>query len=111
MKKFYAVIAALAFAISTAFITAAPAQASVPAAASDDRLFVKLVTKEAPELRGISTKTMVKTAKSTCKFLRSGFTVLDAVELMEDNGFSEKASIAFVAGSIVFYCPDQENNY
>ena len=111
MKKFYAIIAAVAFALSAALITATPASASTPAAASDDRLFVKLVTKEAPDLKGISLKTMVKTAKSTCKFLRSGWTILDAVELMQETGFSENASMSFVAGAIVFYCPEQENNF
>lgn len=107
MKKIAAIAASIALAGGVAIGTAAPAQAGP----KEDRLFVQLVTKEAPELRGISIKTMVKTAKSTCKFLRAGFGAVDAVTMMEDNGFSQKAAVAFVAGSVVFYCPEQEGNY
>lgn len=106
MKKRIAAIVA-ATAIAFVGVGAAPAQAAV----NNDRLFVKLVVAEAPELKGISLKTMVKTAKSTCKYLRAGFGALDAVDLMQSNGFSENAATAFVAGSVVFYCPEQEGNY
>lgn len=104
MKRLIALAASLFLGLGIA--VAPPAAAD----ARNDRLFVKTVTAEAPDLRGISLKTMVKTAKSTCKFLRAGFGALDAVEMMENAGFSENASITFVAGSIAFYCPDQENN-
>jgi hypothetical protein len=108
MKKIIALVIAAFLAISVA----APAQASAPAFNSkNDKLFQRVVTKEAPSLKGVPRKTLVKTAKETCKFLRAGFGILDAIDLMEDNGFSEKTAIAFVAGSVVFYCPEQENNY
>lgn len=110
MKKIAAVFTAVALFFG-GVVAAAPASATAVAAASDDRLFFKLVTKEAPSLKAAGQKTLVKTAKQTCKFLRSGFTILDAYELMENNDFTEKEITAFLAGAIVFYCPEQENNY
>jgi hypothetical protein len=77
----------------------------------DDKLFVKIISEEAPIFKGVSRKTMVKTAKTTCRFLRSGFTIFEVVESMEDSGFTQNQSMTFVAGAIVFYCPDQEDNY
>jgi hypothetical protein len=62
-------------------------------------------------LKGVSRKQLVKTAKETCKFLRAGFTIMDAYDMMEDSGFTNKEITAFLAGAVVFYCPDQEDNY
>jgi hypothetical protein len=106
-KSLIAIVASIA--LMFAFI--APAQASAPTGLRDDKLFVKLVTAEAPTLKGIPRKTMVKTAKQVCKYLRAGFTILDAVYLMEDNDFTENESMSFVAGAVVFYCPEQEDNF
>lgn len=110
MKKFAAVFTAIALFFGGVAL-ASPASAATSTGVRDDKLFVQLVTKEAPSLKGIPRATMVKTAKSTCKYLRAGFTILDAVELMQDNGFTENESMAFIAGAVVFYCPDQENNF
>lgn len=110
MKKIAVVFTAVALFFG-GVVTAAPASATAVASASDDRMFFRLITKEAPSLKPAGQKTLVKTAKQTCKFLRSGFTILDAYDLMEDNGFTQKEITAFLAGAIVFYCPEQENNY
>lgn len=107
MKKIVSIVASLALAGGAAIATAAPAQALT----NNDRLFAKLVRAEAYEFKAVPVGAMVKTAKTTCKFLRSGFTVIDAVSIMEDNGISEDAAIAFVAGAVVFYCPEQKDNY
>lgn len=94
-------------AVALVFIAPAPAQAS----AKNDRLFYSVVTSSAPTLKGVPRKDLVKTAKETCKFLRSGFTIMDAYDLMEETGFTNKEITAFIAGAIVFYCPDQEDNF
>jgi hypothetical protein len=115
MKKTIIAIASVVALIGVS----APVHASVstsvsavqPANAKDDRMFYTLVTKEAPSFKAISRRELVKTAKQTCKFLRSGFGILDVVEIMEDSGFSSKEATAFVAGAVVFYCPSQKNNY
>lgn len=105
MKK---IIAATVAALTGAtLLLAPPAQAS----ASDNRLFYRLVTSEAPALRAIKQRDLVSTAKETCKFLRNGFTILDAHDLMTESGFTNNEASAFLAGAIVFYCPDQEDNY
>jgi hypothetical protein len=103
MKRLMASVVA-AVALLGAF--AAPVQAS----AADDRLFAKLVRAEAPAFKAVKQKQMVKAAKATCAFIRSGWTVTDAVEVMDDTGFTWNESVAFVAGAVVFYCPEQEDN-
>lgn len=105
MKKIIAVIAGMI--IGFGVLVAPPAQAS----AKDDRLFYSLVTSSAPTLKGVSRRQLVKTAKETCKFLRNGFTIFDAYDLMEESGFTNKEITAFIAGAIVFYCPEQEDNF
>lgn len=107
MKKIAAIAAAVALTIAGA-IAVAPAVSAGP---KDDALFVKLVKKEAPELKAVSSRQLIKTAKQTCSFLRSGFTILEAVELAEEAGLSQNAGMSIVAGAIVFYCPEQENNF
>ena len=98
----------------------APAvQAAVPisgpaagaASISDDIQFYALVTNEEPALGAISGKKLVKTAKTTCRYLRTAGTILDAHDLMTESGFTDDQATAFIAGAIVFYCPDQEDNF
>jgi hypothetical protein len=105
MKKIIATTSAAL--IGATLLVASPAQASP----KDDRLFYALVTSDEPALKGIKRRDLVKTARETCKFLRSGFTILDAYDLMTESGFTNGEATAFLAGAIVFYCPDQENNY
>lgn len=105
MKKIIAATSAAV--IGATVLLASPAQAS----ASDDRLFYRLVTKEAPALKGIKQRDLVKTAKQTCDFLRTGYGILDAHDLMTEAGFTTRQANAFLAGAIVFYCPEQEGNY
>ncbi len=105
MKKIIAVASAAL--IGTTLLLAPPAQA----AAKDDRLFYTLVTADAPTLKGVGRKQLVKTARETCRFLRNGFTIIDAYDLMEDSGFTEREISSFLAGAVVFYCPDQEDNF
>ena len=105
MKKIIAAVSAAL--IGATLLTASPAQAS----AKDDRLFYSLVTKDAPSLKAVGRKQLVKTARATCKFLRSGFTIMDAFDMMSDTGFTDREATAFIAGSVVFYCPDQESNF
>lgn len=105
MKKIIGILLALPL----MFGVAAPASAAVPS--SNDALFYSLVTKDAPTLKPVGRKQLVKTARATCKFLRSGFTIMDAYEMMEENLFTEKEISAFIAGAIVFYCPEQADNY
>lgn len=105
MKKIIAATSAAL--IGATLLLAPPAQAS----ASDDRLFYRLVTKDAPALKAIKQRDLVKTARETCKYLRAGFGILDAHDLMTDTGFTDREANAFLAGAIVFYCPEQEGNY
>ena len=107
MKKIAAVAAAVALAVVGA-VAVAPAASAGP---KDDALFVKLVKADAPELKPVSSRTLIKTAKATCQYLRAGFTILDAVDLAENSGVSQTAAMSLVAGAIVFYCPEQENNF
>lgn len=112
MKK---VIAASVVAACALALGAPAAHAATPAAGpvslSDDIQFYALVTKEEPALRAISRKKLVKTAKTTCRYLRTAGTILDAHDLMTESGFTDDQATAFIAGAIVFYCPDQEDNF
>lgn len=99
-KKIIAVVASAGLALACA----APAYAGP----REDNLFVKIIRSEATELRSVPKKNLISLAKETCKFLRSGFTVLDAVDIAEDEGIRSKTAIALVAGAVVFYCPEQE---
>lgn len=114
-RKIISTLAVLSIAVGGSIAVAPSASASTQTVSvsgiRDDKLFVKIISEEAPIFKGIPRKTMVKTAKTTCKFLRSGFTIFEVVESMEDSGFTENQSMTFVAGAIVFYCPDQEDNY
>jgi hypothetical protein len=99
-KKIVAVVASAGLALACA----APAYAGP----REDNLFVKLVRTEARELKSVPKKQLISLAKETCKFLREGFDVLDAVEIAEDEGIRTGTAIALVAGAVVFYCPEQE---
>jgi hypothetical protein len=105
MKKITALAAGVGIALALLF--APPAQAGV----REDKLFYSLVTGDAPTLKGVSRQQLVKTAKETCKFLRAGFTIMDAYDMMDESGFTNKEITVFLAGAVVFYCPDQEDNY
>lgn len=105
MKK---VIAATSAALIGATLLLAPPAQAGP---KDDRLFYTLVTQEAPTLKAVGRKNLIKTARETCRYLRSGFTIIDAYDLMEESGFAEREISAFLAGAVVFYCPDQEDNF
>jgi hypothetical protein len=105
VKKTIALITAALF--GGAVLLAPPATAGP----RDDRLFYSLVTGEAYTLKAVSRKKLVSVAKETCKGLRSGLTILDIYEMMDDSGFRPNEISSFIAGAIVFYCPDQEDNF
>lgn len=103
MKKIIAIVSALI--IGGSVFVAAPAQASP----SNDRMYVRILKSEAPELYGISSKKLIKSGELTCKYLRSGSTIIEAIEVMEDAGLDQDTALALVAASVVFFCPEQED--
>jgi len=104
MKKLAALTTALL--IGATLLLAPPANAGV----KEDKAFYRITTNSAPALKALSRKELVKTAKLTCKFLRNGFTLIDALDIMEESGLTRKESLAILAGSVVWYCPEQEDN-
>jgi len=88
-------------------VTAPPAAANT----RNDNLYVKVVRAESPLLKRIPKKSLVKTAKTTCRYLRAGGGILDAVDIAIKSGLSRNVSLTLVAGAVVFYCPEQEGNY
>jgi propanediol dehydratase large subunit len=105
MKKIIALTAALLIGMS-AFV-AAPAQASP----KDDRMFYSIVTSKSPAFKAVARKQLVRTAKAACKVLRKGYTIIDVLEVMEESGFTERQSMILTAATIVFYCPEQKDNF
>jgi len=105
MKKIIA--ATVAALIGAVMLTAPPANAGP----RDDRMFYSLVTKDAYTLKAVPRKKLVSVAKQTCKGLRSGLTIMDVYEIMEDTGFRNNEISSFIAGAVVFYCPEQKNNF
>jgi len=105
MKKLIALTAALMLGVG---LIAAPAQATPK---RDQDLYVKLVRQEAPELRQVKRKELINAARTTCRYLRAGGGILDAVSIGIDSGLKRNTSIAVVAGAVVFFCPEQEANY
>ena len=103
MKKLIAITTALL--IGAGMLLAPPASAGI----RENKLFYKIVTASAPELKLVSRKQLVKTAKATCRYLRSGFMPMDAVEMGMDSGLSTNEALSLVAGAITFYCPEQED--
>lgn len=103
MKKLIAITTALL--IGAGMLLAPPASAGV----RENKLFYKMVTTAAPELKFVSRYRLVKTAKATCRYLRSGFMPMDAVEMGMDSGLSTNEALSLVAGAITFYCPEQED--
>ena len=104
MKKIIAVATALVASVALVG-TAVPANAVVPALTKKDKQFVKIVKREAPDLRSVGASLLVKTAKTTCKTLDAGYDVLDVIELGEDSGLDTDTVITLTAAAVVFYCP------
>ena len=104
MKK---ILTALTAAIIGVTILATPAQATP----QDDRLFYSLVTTDAPTLKTVGRKQLIKAARATCKYLRAGNTIMGAYNIMEDTGFTDNEITSLLAGAVVFYCPDQQDNF
>ena len=99
---------------TAAVALAAGIAAAPPAAASskkNDNLYIQVIRQEAPILRGVPRKDLIAGAKATCKYLRAGYGILDAVNLATDSGLSKNVAYTLVAGAVVFYCPEQEGNY
>jgi len=102
MKKMMAL--ALAVVIGGSFLVASPAQAWT----KNDNLYFKIIREDAPDLKSVKKKTLKRNAKVTCKYLRAGGTVYEAIGIAEDNGLDYKTALALVAGAVVFYCPEEE---
>jgi hypothetical protein len=111
-KKKKNAIAAVVASLALVAFTASPAVASAPSYTKNDKQFVKTIRAESPVLYGVGAKLLISTAKETCKFLRKGYgTIFDAIGLAEDGGLDEDTAMTMVAGAIIFYCPEQEDNY
>jgi len=104
VKRISALIGAIIVAGALSLTAVSPAQAYT----SNDNLYFKVVRLEAPELRGVSKKTLKSSAKATCRYLRAGGTVYRAVEIAENNGLNTDTAVTLVAGAVVFYCPEEE---
>jgi len=102
MKKIIAVVSALI--IGGSVFVAAPAQAS----SSNDRMYAKILKTTAPELSVISNKKLIRSGKLTCRYLRAGATIFEAIEVIENAGLDEDTAMAMVAASVFFFCPEQE---
>jgi hypothetical protein len=105
MKKLVALSSVLI--IGASVFVAAPAQASP----KNDRLYVKVLKAEAPILSSVKAVTLIKSGKLTCKYLRSGASLFDAVEVAEEAGLDNDTTLSMVAAAVVFFCPEQENNF
>jgi hypothetical protein len=105
MKKIIAVVAGLMLGVGV--LAAPPAQASK----KNDDQYVRIIRAEAPELKRVSRAQLIKGAKTTCKYLRSGGGILDAIDMALDAGIRRNTALTLVAGAVVFYCPEQEGNY
>ena len=107
MRKTITALTIAATLTGTALLTITPAHANP----QDDRLFYALVTGDAPAFKAIPRRELIKTARQTCKGLRQGLTIIETHDLMTESGFTDTQASAFLAGAVVFYCPDQKNNY
>lgn len=97
----------LSAAIAAAMLTlASPAPAQ--ALTNNDRQYLRAVRGEAPALRQISSRQLIDVARSTCRYLRSGASVRTVLTDAIDAGLTRKVAVVIIAGSIAFYCPDQE---
>jgi hypothetical protein len=92
--------------LTVGLVAAPPAQAD----ARNDNMYVSTIRGVAPELKRVGKKSLVKTGKATCRYLRAGGSVLGSLEMAMDAGLPRNTSIALVAGAVVFYCPEQEDN-
>lgn len=113
MKHRVLAIVSAALIATASLITAPAVSAAQPAKklTSNDRQYIALVRDSAPELRYVKPKQLVKSAKVTCRTLRSGYTILDVYDIGIESGLGSTATTALIAGAIVFYCPEQEDNY
>jgi hypothetical protein len=106
MKKIIAIVAGLM--LGAGILVSPPAHAS---SKKNDNLYVKIIRNEAPELKRVGRTQLIKGAKTTCRYLRAGGGILDAVEMALNAGIRRSTAMALVAGAVVFYCPEQEGNY
>ncbi len=106
------VIAAAVVSLALVVCTAAPAVASAPSYSRNDKQYVSAVRTESPILKKVGAKSLISLGKETCLFLRKGYgTIFDAIAIGEDSGLDEDTSMTLVAGAIIYYCPEQEDNY
>ena len=82
---------------------------SVPAEAltRNDRQYLQAVRSADSALRRIPNRTLIDSARTTCRYLRSGATIDDVFYTAVDAGLTRKTATALIAGAITFYCPDQ----
>ena len=100
-------LAATATAAALALTLAAPATAA-PSLTSKDRAYVRLVKSEAPELRPVPGRMLVRLAHLNCAAMRQEADPIDLVHEAVDAGFSIDTGIVVVASAAAFYCPDTE---
>lgn len=108
MKKFIVAVAATAV-LLVGFST--PAHAVVPSMTKKDKQYVRVIRMESPSLRFVSPRQLVRIAKLNCRGLRAGLTIPDVVMAGVSGGLDEDTVLTLVAGAVIFYCPEQENNF
>lgn len=101
MKRIIALVAALV--IGGSLFLAPPASAGP----KKNRLFYSMVTEQAPSLR-IGRAFLVRNAKANCRNMRRGVSPTRLAWILVEHGLTVNAAVAFVGGSITFYCPGQE---
>lgn len=104
MKKTLACVVAAA---GLLFVSAAPAQASAPTYTNKDNMYYRAVVSEEPSLRAVGKGLLIKSAKTTCRALRSGVDPYDLYDMALQSGLTEDEFIALLAGALTFYCEDQ----
>lgn len=106
------ILAATAFAVISVIGMAPPTAAAAPAGLrAYDRLFVKTMRAQIPEMRYVAARDIVKGAKTTCNALDAGAEPLDLVFAAIDAGFTEDQAFTYVAGSVVWYCDEYGDYY
>lgn len=108
-------ILASAFLMGLALVLLVPApaaSAATPSWTDKDRLYVKMVRQQAPAFKYISAKDLIGSAKLSCEVMReNGSSPLELVEVAIDSGLTQRQAIALIAGAVVFYCPEQDEDY
>lgn len=107
MKKTISLIIA---SIITAGLLVAVAP-SASALTNNDRNYLSAIRDRAPALRGVSARTLVSMAKTVCRTLRSGYTIMDVVSVGIESGVDIVEVTAITAGAVIYYCPDQREDY